>query len=187
MAYLGFAQDFRRVGDIFLHDPVRYWPVVQLLETLLRKDSELSPAEREFIAAYVSKLSNCQFCAGMHRAVAEKLGAEISALDDLDMNAARARIDERLHPILNLAGKLTRSPHLIGQEDVDATISAGWSERMVEDVIGLVSLFAMVTRLSDGFGLRGEKSYFSEIAETLFEQGYDASLSAALLQKRIPT
>ncbi len=66
MPNLTYAQDFQGVADVFLRDPTGYGPLLQFIEDVMTRDSELTAAEREMIAAYVSQLNACRFCIGVH-------------------------------------------------------------------------------------------------------------------------
>ena len=183
MPYLSYAKDFQGVTDVLLRDPDRYLPIVQFLETVLRKDSEFSPAERELIAAYVSMFNSCQFCYGTHEAVATALGVGKVVLKALETDLASAPIDERLRPVFALAKKLTETPSKVVQADIRAVIDAGWSEQSIEDIIGVTSIFAFMNRLADGFGLKGTPDYCAQVGAGLSQYGYEPFVRSALEQK----
>ena len=46
----------------------RQW--LRLIEPVMRGPSEWSAAERELLAAFVSRLNECPFCVGVHREIA---------------------------------------------------------------------------------------------------------------------
>lgn len=54
----------------------------------------------------------------------------------------------------------------------------------MEDAIGIVALFAMVSRRSDGLGQSGEREYPAETGKVPAERGYEPSLIAASRQKQ---
>ncbi len=182
MPYLSYAEDFDGVADVFLRDPNKYMPVVEFLENLLRKPSELSSAERELIGAYVSTLNNCQFCIGSHVATAKAFNVDEKVLEALNDNIETSAIDSKLKPVLLLVKKLTESSNKLVQGDIKAVVSAGWSEQTVEDIIGITAIFAFLNRFVDGFGLTGTDDYFDMVGQGLSHYGYEPFIRSALEQ-----
>ena len=185
MAHLTYTKGFRGVADVFLRDPDLYAPLLQFIERVMTRDSELTKAEREMIAAHVSKRNGCDFCLGAHRwtLAAMEIGwATIEALDDgPDGDGIDGKgIDGRLRAMLRFADKLTKTPERMGQSDVDALLAAGWSEQAVEDAINVVALFNYVNRLVDAVGIKGDDAYFRQIGTALASKGYGPLIDAAL-------
>ena len=58
------------IAGLFEYRPETARPLQQLAEVLLRGPSTLAPGERELIAARVSTLNQCRFCAWSHGAFA---------------------------------------------------------------------------------------------------------------------
>ena len=184
MSYLSYAQNFRGVADVFLRDPDVYAPLLQFIEAVMTRDSELTKAEREMIAAHVSRRNGCDFCLGAHRwtLAAMDIGwPTIEALDEgLDETAEGTGIDARLRAVLRFADKLTATPERIGQADVDALLAEGWSEQAVDDAINVTALFNYVNRLVDAFGIKGDEAYFKQVGQTLAAEGYAPLVKSAL-------
>ena len=67
MSHFSYSEDFQGVADVFLRDPHRYAPLLQFIENVMTGPSDLTKAEREMIAAHVSKLNACNFCLGAHK------------------------------------------------------------------------------------------------------------------------
>lgn len=169
MSFFSYSTDYQGVVDIFTHGPGRYLPFAQLLVGIMNGKSELSIPQREMIALYVSKLNECHYCVGSHRAVLVALD-----IDEATISAAEAgsTTDARLTPVLNFAAKLTQSPGSVVRADVDALRGVGWSEQTVEDVIGVVSLFSFLNRLVDGFGIKGSPENFAQGGRMISRNGY---------------
>ena len=72
-----------------------------------------------------------------------------------------------MQPVLDFADKLTLSPAMVGQADVNALRDAGWSDQAVEDVIGIVSVFGLLNRVLHGFGIKGSQAHFLQTAGIL--------------------
>lgn len=169
MSFLSYSSNFQSVVDIFMRDPTRYLPFTQLLAASMDGESELSKDEREIIAIYVSKLNNCHYCVGSHKAVLVALGLNPETIAAAEAGSVS---DARMAPVLAFATKLTRDPGSVVEADVDAMRDAGWSEQAVEDVIGVASVFAFLNRLVDGFGVKGSTEGFSQSGEMIAKYGY---------------
>ena len=169
MSFLSYSTKYRGVVDIFMRDPSRYLPFTQLLAGTMNGKSELSIPQREMIALHVSKLNDCHYCVGSHRAVLEGLGVDEATIGAVEVGASA---DARMSAVLAFAAKLTRNPGAVGQADVDSLRQAGWSDQTVEDVIGVVSLFAFLNRLVDGFGVKGSAEGFAQAGGMIAEHGY---------------
>ncbi|PHI19712.1 peroxidase [Lewinellaceae bacterium SD302] len=172
MPYLSHLSEDSDFTDILFRDPDRYGPMNAFTQKLLRGPSELTVEERELIAAFVSATNSCQYCHGIHAAVAQRFGTDPdlvqSLVDDLD----GAPIDNKLRAVLHFARKLTLTPAKIVAADAEAVLAVGWSERSLEDVIGITALFNYYNRILDGHGIKGNANIFSEGSGILAKRGY---------------
>lgn len=153
MALFSFLNDSSGIREILAHDPTRYGCIRELRENIMRGPSPLSPAERELIAAFVSRLNQCQICSVQHTALAAKLGMDGAVLEELVASVEGATIADRLKPIFCFVKKLAGQPTGIVQADAEAVFAAGWPERALEDAIAVCAFFSMINRLADGYAL----------------------------------
>lgn len=170
MSFFSYSTDYKGVVDVLMHDVGRYLPFSQLMAKIMSGESELSAPQREMIALHVSALNDCHYCVGSHRAVLASLGVDHSTIAAVEAGAVA---DEQMQPVLVFAAKLTQHPGEITRNDVDTLCKAGWSERAVEDIINVVSLFSFLNRLVDGFGIKGSTKGFSQAGEMIAEHGYE--------------
>jgi len=169
MSFLSYSTGYQGVVDVFLRDPGRYLPFTQLMAGIMNGESELSKPQREMIALHVSKLNDCHYCVGSHRAVLAGLDVDEATIAAAE---AGAMADVRMAPVLTFAAKLTRTPGAVAQADVDALRDAGWSDQTVEDVINVVALFGFLNRLVDGFGIAGSAEGFAQAGGMISQHGY---------------
>jgi uncharacterized peroxidase-related enzyme len=136
----------------------------------MRGPSAWSVADRELMAAYVSKVNESAFCIGAHTATAGQAyqdGAKVQAvLADLES----APISGGLRATLRMLGKLTRDGK-VGAGDMREVLSSGVSSQQVEDALAVCAAFNTTDRLADAFGF-----------ELLSAEGFDAG--AKYLLKR---
>ncbi len=149
----------------------------------MSKESELSKAQKEMIALYSSHLNGCHYCVGSHSCVLTNLKTDEDFIRSL-ANGSTDSMDNKLHAVFKFVNKLTLEPGNISVADIDAVRSAGWSDQTIEDTICVVSTFAFLNRLADGFGLIGSGDHFQQVGGMVAQQGYQP-LAKMLQQKAI--
>ncbi len=179
MTNFNYSRNFKGVADVFLRAPKVYKPLLDFLENVMIGESELSKAEREIIAAHVSRINGCQFCVEAHRATLIALGVHEVTVATLEMGPNIEGVSEQLKDLLVFSEKLTRTPAEITIADIDALKKAGISEQTIEDTVNVVSLFNYVNRLVDAFGVQGSPEYFKIVGSSLAKNGYAALLPKA--------
>ncbi|MEJ8568595.1 carboxymuconolactone decarboxylase family protein [Elongatibacter sediminis] len=173
MAFVSFLRAGHGLGGLFTREPDRYRHCMDLGKTLMTGPGELKRRERELLAAYVSALNACSFCAGTHTGIARAFGWDANVLEDLLEDPAAAAVPETLTPILLFVRKLTLQPMRCTAADVEAITKAGWTEQTVSDVVAIAAYYAMTNRLASGHGieaLSGEEN--AAIGRHIAEQGY---------------
>ena len=141
------------LGSVFQLFPEKLGPWCAYESLVMRGESELSPSERELIAAYVSGLNACSYCHDAHTVFARAYGIEPAVIEALMVDPASAPIDSRMKPILAYVVKLTLTPSLMTEMDAQAVYDADWSERALFDAIQVCGVFNLVNRLIEGTGI----------------------------------
>src|SRR5580700_6527461 len=117
----------------------------------MRGPSSWSIADRELMAAFISKLNACEYCIRAHSAVSARAygdGAKVAAvLADLD----QAAVEEPLRATLRMLRKLTIE-HAVGADDMRTLLAAGVSSAQVRDALAVAFAFNTMNRLADAFG-----------------------------------
>lgn len=174
MSYLKSQPDDTVLLNIFKAFPRTAKPLLEYHEALLRGPSPLSEGERELIAAVVSSVNACNYCSGVHRAVAESFGISSDVLNQVVEDLDSAAVEEKLKPILSYVKKLTVSPSKVTEQDVAAIYAAGWDDKAIHDAVSVCALFNFMNRLVEGLGLEAGPEYFKFGAERLVKNGYGA-------------
>lgn len=172
MPFLPSMPEDANLGGIYAADPTYFMPLVEFSENVMRGPSPLSPAERELIAAYVSGLNACGFCAGAHKGAAVAFGIDEAVFERLMENVDAAPVTEKIKPLLRYAQKLTQTPARLTQADADAVYAAGWEETALSHAINVCALFNYFNRVVDGHGLSADPSKDGERGATLAAIGY---------------
>ncbi len=145
------------LGEIYSADPRIYGALPAFTEALFRHRSSLPIPLREFIAAYVSSLNQCEFCVAGHFANASRAGLTQELLQQLLADFETAPVRPRIKPLLKFAHKLTLQPARITQQDVDAIFAAGWDEKAFRDTVAITAQMNLFNRLVAGFGIQPGK------------------------------
>ena len=172
MSYLPSQPAEARLLDVFRTFPEASRPLLDYHEALMRGPSDLSVAERELIAAYVSGLNDCDYCHGVHAVTAARFGIDESLLAALLTDLESAPLVGRLRPVLAYVAKLTVTPDRITPSDAEAVLSAGWSEKALHDAVSICGLFNLMNRLVSGLGITAGQDYFETSGDRLAEGGY---------------
>jgi len=131
--------------------PATAGPLAELAQALLRGPSSLTPAEREVIAAYVSDLNECFFCAETHAATAaEMLGPDRAVMDQVREYGDKAPVSGRIQALLTIASKVRESGRAVTAEDVDRARAEGADDRAIHDTVLVTAAFCMFNRYVDG-------------------------------------
>lgn len=141
------------LSNVYRAFPDKLAPLAEYQNRVMRGESDLSIAERELIAAFVSGLNACAFCHGAHTVHAKAFGVEISDIEAMMDDLASAPIDEKLKPLLAYCGKLTSTPARMTEADATAVYAANWSEAALFDAIQVCGLFNLMNRVLEGTGI----------------------------------
>jgi uncharacterized peroxidase-related enzyme len=160
------------VKDVYSLNPASFRHWIHVEEAIMRGPSAFTPGERELMAAYVSRLNSCTYCASSHSEAAIILGVEPHLLEPLMADVDAAPVDDRLKPIFKFLKKLTLSPSKMVQADADAIYAQGWDDRALHDVIMVCCCFSFMNRLADGHGLPSDPVRFKARAKRHAIEGY---------------
>lgn len=138
----------------------------------MRGQSGWSVAERELMAAYVSRVNDCPFCVGAHTATATQASGNEAMVAAALADPESAPVGEGLRATLRMLGKLTRDGH-VSAEDMRAVLATGVSRQQIEDALAVGYAFNITNRLANAFGfemLSGDG--FKAGAKYLLKRGY---------------
>jgi uncharacterized peroxidase-related enzyme len=152
MAHIKVAEDVPGIRSLVLFRPETGKPLYELAQVLLRGESPLPAADRELIAAYVSRRNNCVFCSSSHAAAARCLYGpeEKNIVDDVLDDIQRSGISEKLKALLVIAGKVQSSGSDVSESDISAARACGADDREIHDTVLIAASFCMFNRYVDG-------------------------------------
>ena len=125
-------------------------PMKKVVHEAMRGSSSWSVGDRELMAAFVSKMNQCEFCIKAHAAVAERAYGEDSKVSAVLVNLETVPISEALRATLRMLGKLARE-HTVSADDMRAVLAAGVSREQIEDALAVSLGFETTNRLANAF------------------------------------
>ncbi|MDX3006303.1 carboxymuconolactone decarboxylase family protein [Kribbella solani] len=147
-------------------------PAKTFTQQAMRGPSGWSVADRELMAAYVSKVNECAFCIGAHTATATQAYDDAprvtATLEDLES----APLEEPLRATLRVLGVLVRTGNITAA-DLRTALSAGATAAQLSDALAVAVAFNTTNTLADvfGFTLLTPKGYTAG-ARFLLKRGY---------------
>lgn len=151
MAHIDVPEGVPGIRSLVMFRPETGKYLYDLAQVLLRGESPVSQADRELIAAYVSKRNDCIFCMSSHAAAARCLyGDEESIVDDVLKDMRRSAISDKLKALLHVAGKVQILGKEVTSEDIDAAKKEGATDMEIHDTVLIAAAFCMFNRYVDG-------------------------------------
>jgi uncharacterized peroxidase-related enzyme len=175
VAHIELGTSSPGIRGLFEFRPETAAPLGLLAETLLRGDNSLTRGERELIAAYVSGLNECRFCADSHSAFAAlQLPEGWDVVDGVLRDPASAPVGDKLRSLLAIAAQVQRGGLHVTAESVAAAREAGATDVEIHDAVLIAAAFCMFNRYVDGLGTwapDGREAYLP-MAERIVAEGY---------------
>jgi uncharacterized peroxidase-related enzyme len=125
-------------------------PMGEVTHEAMRGPSTWSVGDRELMAAFVSKVNQCEFCIKAHTAVAARAYHDEAKVSAALSNLETAAIEEPLRATLRMLGKLTRE-QAVDADDMRAVLAAGVSREQIKDALAVCFAFNTMNRLADTF------------------------------------
>jgi uncharacterized peroxidase-related enzyme len=138
----------------------------------MRGPSAWSVADRELMAAYVSKVNESAFCVGAHSATASRAYQDGTKVQAVLADLESAAIEEPLRVTLRMLGKLTAEGKL-SAEDMREVLATGVSRQQAQDALAVCAAFSTTGRLAEAFGFEIlSPEGFEAGAKYLLKRGY---------------
>lgn len=147
-------------------------PMKNLTHEAMRGASAWSVADRELMAAFVSKVNDCEYCIKAHAAVSARAYRNDAIVAAVLSDVDTAPIGEPLRATLRMLRK-SMLAQSVTVDDMRALLAAGVSREQAEDALAVGFAFNVTNRLADAFGfsIPGPKA-FEAGAAFLLSRGY---------------
>ncbi len=182
MAHITVTPGIPGIVSLFDARPETALALSELAETLLRRtEGNLAPADRELIAAVVSRRNDCTFCHESHAGAARAhLGDRAhlvqDAVDDLDA----ADLTPLLRSLVRIALAAAAGGKSVTDDLVAAARAEGATDIDIHDTVLIAAAFCMFNRYVDGLATWAPegREVYDEMGQMLATQGYLAGVSA---------
>ncbi len=175
MAHIELGNDDPGIRGLLAYRPETAGPLMELAEILLRGDNSLSRGERELIAACVSRLNECVYCASSHGATAAaQLPGGTAQVEQTLAGLGAAPVSGKLRALLDIAGLVQVSGRMVSEEAVVKARAEGATDVEIHDTVLIAAAFCMFNRYVDGLGTAtpDDPAQYAMSAEHLIRHGY---------------
>ncbi|GLW09377.1 carboxymuconolactone decarboxylase [Microtetraspora sp. NBRC 13810] len=180
MPHIALPDETPGIAGLFAFRPETAGPLTALAETLLRGPNSLSRGERELIAAYVSSLNACRFCASSHAAfAAAQLPEGRQLVDQVCADPHTAPVSPKLGALLRIAASVQRDGRSVSEDEVAAARKEGATDVEIHDTVLIAAAFCMFNRYVDGLAatVPEDPAAYAAMAERIVTHGYGSTVS----------
>lgn len=163
------------IRGLLRYRPETARPLSELAEVLLRGPGTLTRGERELIAAYVSALNDCQYCASSHSAcAAAQLPGGMAVVQQVRADPGAAPVPAKLKALLAIAAAVRDSGHAVTAELIAQARAAGATDAEIHDTVLIAAVFCMFNRYVDGLDTVApdDPARYAAGAQRLITHGY---------------
>ncbi len=178
MPHISLGNDLPGISGLLSYRPETGRALSGLAEVLLREPNTLGRGERELIAAYVSRLNECAYCASSHSAfAAAQLPEGMPLVGQVCANLEQAPVSAKLRALLRVAAKVQQGGKAVTAADVAAAREAGASDLEIHDAVLIAAAFCMFNRYVDGLATIApdDPAGYQQAAERIVTEGYLAA------------
>lgn len=175
MAHIDLGNELPGIRGLFAYRPETGAVLSDLGELLLRGDSTLSRGERELIAAYVSHLNGCRYCAGSHSAcAAAQLPGGSAQVESTLADPAEGPVPAKVQALLHIAARVQDSGRSVTEKEINAARAEGATDREIHDTVLIAAAFSMFNRYVDGLATLTpeDPAYYAATGQRLAKYGY---------------
>ncbi|MEU5990203.1 peroxidase-related enzyme [Spirillospora sp. NPDC047418] len=175
MAHIELDENVPGLPSLLRFRPETAGPLSALADALLRGPGPLDRGERELIAAYVSELNGCRFCASSHGAcAAAQLPGGMTLVQQVHADPAAAPVSAKLRALLAIAAAVRRGGREVGDAHIAAAREAGATDVEIHDTVLIAAAFCMYNRYVDGLATSApeDPAAYAQMAERLIAHGY---------------
>ncbi|MFD2932868.1 carboxymuconolactone decarboxylase family protein [Spirosoma flavum] len=178
MAHITLPEGIPGIRSLAMYRPDTGQPLYALAQALLRAgspDSTLINAERELIAAFVSKQNRTDFCMNSHAAAARYLYADQREVVDQTLDdTSAAPISAKLKALLAIADHVQADARTVSVDLVAAAHDKGATDGDIHDTVLIAASFCMYNRYVDGLATLTptDPATYADMGEMLATKGY---------------
>jgi len=169
--YIKLDQDFPGIVSLFMYDREVASRLTAMGQTIMRRARSLSVGERELIAAFVSKLNECEFCYQSHKACAEGF-LNPNLVDEVLGEEYVDNLSMKMRALLVVASHVQALDRAWLPRAVAEAKFYGATDQEIHDTVLVAAFFSMCNRYVDGLGTTFKPGEPEEGGAGLVKYGY---------------
>jgi uncharacterized peroxidase-related enzyme len=130
-------------------------------DALMDKAGPITKAEREMIVVATSNANQCQYCVVAHGAILRIRAKNPLIADQVAINYRKADITPRQKAMLDFAMKVSARAQEVGDDDMDALRSHGFTDDDIWDIAAIAAFFGMSNRLANVTSMRPNDEFYA--------------------------
>jgi uncharacterized peroxidase-related enzyme len=169
--FIKLDENFPGIVSLFMFDKGVAKHLSGMAQELMRRPSGLTVGERELIAAFASKMNECQFCYRSHKSCAEETGNAETVKEVLEEEYVE-NLGMKMRALLVLSlhvGQLNREEL---PKAVEGCKKFGATDQEIHDTVAITAFFNMCNRYVDGLGTTFKPGEEVEGGKSLAKYGY---------------
>lgn len=145
----------------FAHRPEQLKAFLEYGQTIMRKNSGITKAEKEMIIVATSNANGCMYCVVSHSAALRKLTGDPYISEPVAVNYREADISPRQKAMLDFAMKVTQEPWEINEHDFKRLRKHGINKEDAWDIASITAFFNMSNRMMNLMATRPDEEFYS--------------------------
>lgn len=144
------------VPNVFLalaHRPDELRAFMAYHAAVMERPGGLSKAEREMVVVATSARVHCTYCVVAHGAILRIRAHDPTIAVHIAIDHRFAPITDRQRAMLDYAIKLSVTPHLVDDADIESLEAAGFDAEEIWDIAAVVALFALSNRMAHALAI----------------------------------
>lgn len=129
---------------------------MNLYETIMFGQSDLSRKQREMIGVVVSSANACPYCASHHGEALVHVSGDRDLMEAIANDYKKAGLNKKDLAICEYSEKLTKMSYKMVEADIDYLRSVGFSDESIFDINQVAAYFNYVNRIVHGLGVELE-------------------------------
>ncbi|MEP7196973.1 MAG: carboxymuconolactone decarboxylase family protein [Saprospiraceae bacterium] len=175
MPHIELQENIPGIKSLFLFRPDTGQALYELAQVILREESPLSIAERELIAAFVSRQNECIFCTNSHAASARVLYESEEGLVDFALNDYQnSTLSDKMKSLLKISECVAKDARTVSNEIIEEARKNGAQDREIHDTVLIAASFCMFNRYVDGLDTFTplDNELYKQMGERMANNGY---------------
>ncbi|WP_419779773.1 peroxidase-related enzyme [Maridesulfovibrio sp.] len=161
--FLAVQESMGFIPNVFFamaHRPDEFRAYLAYGKALMKRDSGLTPAEKEMIVLATSNDSGCQYCVISHGASLRIKAKDKYIAEPIAINYREAPITPRQKAMIDFAMKVSKDSRAIAESDFHTLQSHGFSKEDVWDIAGITAFFGLSNRMMNFAAVHPDEEFY---------------------------